>query len=623
MALTSLGYLNLVISDETNKNDHISHFSGIEAYTFRILDTGEEKTKTIRYKVEIQTVKDDVWKPASGKLFLYVNKELEKLVFGNEYMLKKTPQTLSPPMNPGEFNYKRFLSFQNIHYQQFTWELPVEVKENSRSFSLKGLGHRISEWASGVFSDHIDDNRNRNIARALVLGVKDGLDNKIKSAYSASGAMHVLAVSGLHVGIIYLILNALFGRFQIGVFGRWMFAIFVLMVLWMYAIVTGFSPSVLRAVTMFSFVIVAQAINRNSNIYNTLAASGLVLLFFNPYLIMSIGFQLSYLAVLGIVFLQPRIYNLFVFDNYLLDKMWTITAVSIAAQLATFPLGLLYFHQFPTFFLLSNLVVIPGAFIILILGIAVLLSSWFAPIAALLGDLLNFLIGLVNSMMFWIDDLSFSHIDHIYITTWQSWLLIILVFGFSYFLIIKNVKLLYPLAFVFALLMISMSRWALQNESINKITFYRIKNSTAIEWISNKNSVLLSDTVLLNDIEKVKYHIVPNRLRSGVSSTAFNAFKTSSIPGIEVSDLGDKRITIIRDVNKRLSFRKKISTGFLIYSGTCDSDLTWVKNNFDFELLIIGGDVRPWRAEYLVKQCEEHEVPFYSIYHNGALEYEI
>ena len=226
------------------------------------------------------------------------------------------------------------------------------------------------------------------VASALILGYKDDLGEELKHSYSSAGATHVLAVSGLHVGIIFLVLNFLLNildkndRFKISK------AILLICFLWAYATITGLSPSVVRAATMFSFVTIGKSFGKSSSIYNTLCASAFVLLVYNPYLIMEVGFQLSYLAVVGIVYFQSIIYKWIYVKNKFLKYIWMITSVSIAAQLTTFPLGLLYLHQSPTYLFASNLFVIPGAMLIIGLGILLFITSWIPLISGGIGWLL-------------------------------------------------------------------------------------------------------------------------------------------------------------------------------------------------------------------------------------------
>ncbi len=351
LTILCLGYLNVKWSNQSEKENHIINSKKIEIYAGRVVEPMHETNKTFRYLISVNALKDSIWKSASGLVYFYVNKDSEKVLKpGDQLLINGAPSELTPPLNPGEFDYKRFLSFKNIYHQDYSnGDSFVVVGHKNINWFLH-TANTIRDWAKRKIKYAIPHAREQKIALALILGVRDGLTDDIKSAYSASGAMHVLAVSGLHVGIIYGIVLILFGKLQHGAAGRRGFALLTISLLWFYAAITGFSPSVLRAATMFSFIALAKGFGRNTNIYNTLAGSGLILLVFDPYLIMSVGFQLSYLAVVGIIYFQPKIYNLFISKNWILDKIWMITTVSVAAQLATFSLGLLYFHQFPSFF---------------------------------------------------------------------------------------------------------------------------------------------------------------------------------------------------------------------------------------------------------------------------------
>jgi len=174
---------------------------------------------------------------------------------------------------------------------------------------------------------------------------------------------------------------------------------------------------------MFSFIVVARPFGRDTNIYNTLAASAFLLLLYNPYLIMSVGFQLSYLAVVGIVYLQGPLYRLWEPTSLFWDKLWKVTCVSLAAQLATFSLGLFYFHQFPVYFLFSNLAVIPLSVVVLVMGVLLLVISPFVWLAGFTGLLLQFIISLLNGIVTFVEGLPFSLINGVYITALQCFAL--------------------------------------------------------------------------------------------------------------------------------------------------------------------------------------------------------
>ncbi|WP_339607234.1 ComEC/Rec2 family competence protein [uncultured Roseivirga sp.] len=335
------GFLRLKEHRVDNSPDHLLHINQeIEAYRAVIYEEPAVKANSINVRLEVTDVLAEQWQAASGYVNAYVSKEVgANLQYGDILLVKGSPNLTEAPANPGEFNFKNYLVYNNIFHQQFIGE------------SFQWLGHDLPWWqwpvatsikirnkCAELLKARISDPDARGVLLAITLGVKDELDTELQTSFSAAGAMHVLAVSGLHVGIIYGIILLIFKRLKLNTWKRrWWMAIISIVLLWCYAFITGLSPSVLRAVTMFSFVAIAKAKNTNSSIYNTLAASAFVLLCWNPYLIMSVGFQLSYLAVFGIVYLQPKFYNLFDIHNTWLDKVWAISCVSLAAQIATAP----------------------------------------------------------------------------------------------------------------------------------------------------------------------------------------------------------------------------------------------------------------------------------------------
>jgi competence protein ComEC len=222
-----------------------------------------------------------------------------------------------------------------------------------------------------LIEQHVKTKDELAVASAIMLGYRDYMNADIVQAYASSGALHVLSVSGLHVGVLFLALQFLLQWMDKYRQLKWVKVLLVLAVMFFYAVLTGLSPSVLRAVVMFSFFVIAKAINRDNNMYNVLGISCLLLLFWNPYLITEVGFKLSYLAVLGIVVLYPILQPLLTFKNKLLKGAWSITCLSIAAQIATFPISLYYFHQFPNLFLISNLIIIPASDFVLYLGMLI------------------------------------------------------------------------------------------------------------------------------------------------------------------------------------------------------------------------------------------------------------
>ncbi|HNR74390.1 MAG TPA: ComEC/Rec2 family competence protein [Cyclobacteriaceae bacterium] len=522
IALVIFGYIHLYQNTKSNHPDNLIHLDGITAYECIVRSAPESKANSWKLYAEVVQAKTQVWKPVTGKVVLYISKKsIAKIpwLYGDHLLIEGTPQKLKPPANPNEFDFRRFLTFKSIYHQQFLKANQVQFVAPPARKGFIYYSHRVRDWASTVIHTNIKGDQNQAVAMALILGVTEGIDNELLSAYAASGAMHVLAVSGMHVGIIYVIILFLFKPLKKFQGSAWLVAAISIFLLWSFAFVTGLSPSVLRAVTMFSFVALAKPLGWRTNIYNTLATSAFVLLLYDPYLIMSVGFQLSYLAVLGIVYIQRPLYNLWLVDSSIGNWIWEITCISIAAQIATFALGMLYFHQFPVYFLVSNLFVIPLSTAVLVGGILLLTLSWIPLMADLMGWLLQWLIELLNWTVITTEKLPFSIISGIHITTFQCWVIMGILFSLILMLEYRRMKLIGLTIFLCAILLLSQVQHFNQNLNVQQFVVYSVSNHTAMEWISQGKSYYRADSALLQDTERTRFHILPNRLQHGVKET--------------------------------------------------------------------------------------------------------
>ncbi len=335
----------------------------------------------------------------SGELVVYLSKEIteERSLYPGKKMLIAQPlKEINPPKQTGDFNYKAYLANKGIFHQVF-------VKNPSKIFilkdahrSLKILALKAQKQLLEKLQASIDVDENFSIGAALLLGYKKHIDDQTYKAFQYSGAMHVLAVSGLHVGIVFFFLLMVFSLFGNGRKRQIVRYIIIMILLWIYAFITGLSPSVCRAVTMFSLYGVGKIFNRQVSVVNIVLCSAFILLLIRPHYLFDIGFQLSYAAVFGIVYFYPIFKAWFTpkFGYAWLNKgvryLWNLTCVSLAAQLATLPLSMYYFGIFPKYSLLTNLIVIPLVSIILSVGLCFFASVFiYEPIADFLGDALN------------------------------------------------------------------------------------------------------------------------------------------------------------------------------------------------------------------------------------------
>ncbi|MDR3181033.1 MAG: competence protein ComEC family protein, partial [Prevotellaceae bacterium] len=400
---------------------------------------------------------------------------------------------LPPPQNPGEFDYRAYMKrryvfttcfIRNTHYIV----LPAQTK------SLGNFPAQLRGNAQQIFADKGISGDEFAVLNALTLGDKKDLDQELKQAYSSSGATHILAVSGLHVGIIFAILSFLFSFLEKKQHGKLFKNILCIFCLWCYAALVGFSPSVSRATVMFSFVLAGQMMRRRISIYNSLAASAFFICLFRPFDLFDAGFQLSYCAVISIVYFQPAIYRLIYTRHKITDYFWQLLSVSFAAQIGTLPITLASFHQFPNYFLLTNAFVIPLTGVIVYLSAALLATSWIPVVSDIAAQCLDKSLWLLNYGVRFIDQMPYSVASNIYISPQQLCVMIVLALLFMLYIETKSRRLLWISAYLLTGFF-ALDAWnSIRQQQQQFIAVYNVKNASYIHFIHGNHSVALRDS---------------------------------------------------------------------------------------------------------------------------------
>ena len=320
-------------------------------------------------------------KPTSGAIIIYSDLPKAAITYGSTAWVQTTPKPIPETPNPYSFDYKAFLAQQHIYFQGYVRSTDWHDLNRFSGNRIVRMAQRMREAAYGKLDQALQDSVALGVASALILGDKSLLQEETREDYARTGASHVLAVSGLHCGIVagvLLYLLQFIRRQTLSV--RLIKVTIALIGLWLFALVTGLAPSVLRASIMFSFLLVGRLLLfRKVNLYNIIALSALLMMIHDPMIVFSISFQLSYSALIGIIALQDKIYKLVFFPYPFLNKIWELVTVSIAAQIGTLPFTLHYFHFFPFYFWLSGIVVVPLAAIILKSGLLTVGLSLVSP----------------------------------------------------------------------------------------------------------------------------------------------------------------------------------------------------------------------------------------------------
>ncbi|KAA9339088.1 ComEC family competence protein [Hymenobacter busanensis] len=535
---------------ESRQPDHLYQQGSIEFYRAVVDDYTVERPNTYATTLRVSAVRvAGQWRPACGGIRISVPRYeagAQAPRYGQVWLVRGAPAPAKAPLNPGEFDYRRYLAYHQIYHQQFIHPDQYRVVALAPPSWLRYYSMQAARHLDGVFRRYVKGKREFAIADALVLGLKDDVDDETKKAYSSTGTTHIMAVSGLQVGLLFVVLQWLLQRF----FGRtrgfryWSAAV-GLLVIWAYAFLTGLSASVLRAAVMFTFVVVAKAAGRQSNMYNTLSVAAFCLLLYDPYLIVDVGFQLSFLAVLSIVYLQPRIsawldiqewaaaqrrpwhprwrQRLMRWSAWSADKVWEAVALSLAAQVATFPLGLFYFHQFPLNFLLSNLIAVPISSIALYVGLflqAVALpiewvaaqvdADWLLWVPRGIGWVFEKLIWCFNEYIVFVgNSLPGALVQGIHLTPGQAWLLYLLIALVLAFAAWR--KLAWLGAVVAGALIFSASRVveARQVAADRRLVVYSIPRRSALGLHDGAAALVITpDSLPLNETERT-YRVLP------------------------------------------------------------------------------------------------------------------
>jgi competence protein ComEC len=558
--------------------------------------------------VEKVVCNDSVF-PGSGKVILYFKKDaVAGLVYGSQVWVFEKVAQLKNSGNPAGFDYKRYSLLQGVTHQVYLTATDfIEVPTTKRTW-LKNVIFSVRERTITILKTYIQGARESGLAEALLIGYKDDLDKTLVRSYSNTGVVHIIAISGLHVGLIYALLLLLTKPLR-GAKARWLRFGLIVAALWGFGVLAGAQPSVMRSVVMFTVLAAGVVLQRNTNIYNNLAFSALLLLCYNPFWLWDVGFQLSYTAVLSIVIFFKPLYNLFYFQNKILNALWKLIAVTLAAQVLTTPISLYYFHQFPLLFLFTNLVAVPLSSLILIGELFICISSFVTPIAHVLGSMTTFFIRLMNESIERLETLPFSVWQGISISALQALLLILFITGISIWLLEKKRSGLWFGLSAFFLFMLLRTASFLQAAQQQKLIVYNIARHQAIEVFSGREAWFIGDKEVVQDEAALRLHLQPSRVAHRIRSVSRlqkNAFIFCN-----------KRILIV-DTTLMFQTFSKPHIDVLVLSKNPKLYLKDLAAALDIAQVVIDASVPRWKAKLWQQDCKALHLPCHDVTEKGA-----
>lgn len=629
--LIIIGFFFVKIEDYKLRINDLSNVDCVPAYyVARLVECPVEKENSIKVMMEILEIRDDsnIIYDNDSKLIAYFEKsEMSySLRYGDCIAFITNPEVVEKPPNPEQFDYKEYLYKKGVSHQVYLKSDAWIDLDYNRANPVYQFSYWIRDFLLATMQRLGVQDDEYAVAAAILLGYDESLPMELRQKYVAAGAMHILCVSGLHVGVIFMVFSYMLvflddrKKYQ-----RLIKHLVLLVLIWFYALLAGLAPSILRATIMLSFVLLGNIMNKKGILLNSLAASAFILLCIKPSNLFDVGFQLSYVAVIGIVILQKPISKMFYFKYKIFNKIWEITSVTIAAQIATAPFTIYYFHQFPMYFWLSNLFMTPVSSVVIIGGMIMLLIFFLPYLNELVAWIVSKMIYLMNYGVSWIESLPNSIIKGLYINDSQFVILIILLLSLMFFVELKRRRILIYMMFFVSLFLAVDIYHNLEKKKQEEMIVYSINNMTAIDFISGDEHLLLSDSTFFSDESVFSYNIENFLIKKGLYNTGEKAFLKDDFDANFVKKrknvvIFDEKLIGMTDGSDfsydELSY--KIPLDYMVLYGRRRQDLKKLLNVYTVDYLIIDGSVPSYLHADLLQDADSLGIKCHSVREKGA-----
>ncbi len=554
--------------------------------------------------------------PAKGKVLLYFEQDSRVApACGDDLLICAKLRPINNSGNPGAFDYRRYCAYKQVFHQAY-----IRQGHWRRSFSCSagGTAYYLSaarNWCIRTLQRYIGPGPEAALGAALLIGYRYDLDKDLVQAYTNAGVVHIIAISGMHLALIYTTLLWLLRWWPAHHLSDVLKALVVTGLLWGFALIAGAAASVLRAAVTFSLMAAGELLlRRYSSTYNTLAASAFLLVCYDPWLLLDAGFQLSYLAVLGILLYYRPLYNCWQAPYGWLDRLWQAMAVTLAAQALTLPVCLFYFQQFPNLFLPANLVIVALSTLILY-GLIILLLLSPLPFAAQYAGLaLKYLIWCMNRLVRFIEGLPYALTDHIYMPLYATICAYILI-GALLLVWPGNRKQGWVAATAVCLL------WSVAGVADNILArqrrimiVYNVSAYTAVDIVASRQLLFVGDTALLHNSAARRKSLEPARLHY------------RAVPGRPVAVkregpficAGTTRMVIVDSNWRYFVPAKKFHTDYILLSHHPKLNIMQLKDMFVFKMIIFDASNPFWQVQQWKSECSALTLRCFSVPDQGA-----
>lgn len=597
---------------------------GVMVYRYSIPSMIQIRARVIIQETPIKKPNSFQTTAIMGKTLLLIyfhpSIQIDSLNEGTNIQLHKKPIPIANTSNPGGFNFKEYAASQNIYHQVYLTQVDFTILNKSTPPLSSSLLNQAKQYILSTLEKFILITRERSVAEALLIGYKKNLDKELMNAYSNTGVIHIIAISGLHLGMIYSLLLWLFKPMNQIKKLQWLKRLIILLILWGFTLLTGAGASVLRATVMFSFLILAEQQKRYSQIINTLAASAFCLLLYRPLFLWDIGFQLSYAAVLGIVVFSKPIERVVYLQNKILHSCWQLCSVTLAAQLLTLPMLLYYFNSFPNLFILTNFFAVPISGIILYLLIGLLVTAPIAWIAKPMSIITEWLLQQLNNFIQNTASLPFALTEYIQVSLLQTLCLYTCIIAASVWIAHKNKTACWTALIGWLLFIAIRSINIFHCQFQQKILVYHSPKYTAIDLIEGLGHRYIGDPAVEQNIVLKNNYLTPSRTLYRAGPNLLISCTYIRGPFI----IGSKHTALL--IHPRLPFprlSKVPKIDLVVISGGSNLSIPLIAQFFPSTLLVFDSSNPLWKIQLWKKEAERLHLRHHSVPEQGAFEYNL
>jgi competence protein ComEC len=578
-----------------------------EAYVARLSAEPVEKDKT--WKLEVDVINTKEAKATVGKGFIYVYKNKLPLMFheGDTIIIPNKWQPIKTAGNPYEFDYARYCALNNIYYQQFLALDDVVLYAHVQPDNLP-FTSRVHHWCMHQLAKYIPDRSALGLMQAMLIGDEANLDSELRQAYSETGIIHIIAISGSHITFFFLIIAFLLSWIKHQRW-KWLKYLAAIPLIWVYVMMSGAPPSAVRAAIMFSVFAIGLAYEKQPNSLNQLLATAFILLVAQPNWLYAIGFQLSFLAVLSLVLFYKPIYKLYTPPNRLIKALWATIAASLAAEILIAPVAVYYFHLFPLLFIVANVLAYLFMGVVLIAGMCLIAVSPFASVAVVLGYCITGIAQFFNNLVYGMQNMNPQPLHFLQVDFIELILLFIVIIGIAVFILREQKAGLFTGLTAMSLLLLSFcyNEWTALHQ--RKLVVYNISKANHIELIEGKyHEILYTDTTA--NAKNKNYILKP-------AHTGFRAWRDKQYNGNKETLLINGQSVLI--LNAPINNIHQLHLDYVIINYHPElTDFARIQEAFAPRQIVLGSKVSRKEVTEWTEACNQQNISLYSVSEKGA-----